>query len=170
MSRAARPAPLQFGSPDTAASLPKAGLHRAQPEISWVYVPRIQPGDYPGRSRFATVYADKQFKRWVCAVQFDILSNSLMEVVGRVTWYLNLGTRDKPHAGRRGNYYAAWIKANGGLPKRRDRLSPRVFEGRYARVRVGDTTKNHKQDLIGAEEAYSVIRSVLRWETGGPPQ
>jgi hypothetical protein len=35
-------------------------------------------------------------------------------------------------------------------------------------VRVDDTTKNHKQDQIEVEEAYSVIRHVLQWETGGP--
>jgi hypothetical protein len=169
MSGTARPTPSQFGSPKAAPSLFKAEMRR-QPEVSWAYIPRIQPGDYPAFSRSSAIYRDRQFKRWVCAIQFDVLSNSLVDVVGRLTWYLNLGTGEKPHAGRRGNYWAAWVRANGGPPRRRDRLSPHVFEGRCASVKVGDTTKNHRQDYVGAEEAYSVIRSVVRWETGGPPQ
>lgn len=160
----------QFVGPKAAASFTRTRTHGSEPDISWDFISRIEPGRYPGRSRSAKVYRDKQFKRWVCAVQFDILDSSLMEVVGRLTWYLNLGTRERPHAGRRGNYWAAWVTANGGPPKRRDRLSPRVFEGRYARVRVEDTTKNHRQEHIGIQDAYSVIRSVVQWETGGPPQ
>jgi hypothetical protein len=169
MGSVARPTLSQFVRPKVAPSFFKAGA-RQTPDVSWDFIPRIEPGDYPARSRSAAVYRDKQFKRWVCAIQFDVLSNSLMDVVGRLTWYLNLGKGEKPHAGRRGNYWAAWVSANGGPPRRKDRLSPRIFEGRYASVKVGDTTKNHRQDRVGAEYAYSVIRSVVRWETGGQPQ
>jgi len=156
---------LQFARP---ARTP--AVFKAQPDISWDFVPRIEPGDYPGRSRSATIYRDKQFKRWVCAVQFDILDSSLLEVVARLTWYLNLGTRERPRAGRRGNYWSAWVEANGKPPKRNDRLSPRIFEGRYASVKVGDTTKNHSQHRVEVQDAYSVIRSVVEWNTGGPPR
>ncbi len=143
---------------------------RAEPEISWAFIPRIQPGDYPAFSRSAAIYKDRQFKRWVCAVQFSILNDSLTEVVARVTWYLNLGTREKPHAGRRGNFWAAWVQANGGPPKRNDRLSPRAFERRNAIVRVADTTKTHNQNVVAAQESYSVIRNVVRWENEAPSQ
>ena len=143
--------------------------HPREPEIAWAFVPRIAPGDHPAISRGASVYRDRQFKRWVCAVQFDILSSSLMEVTARLTWFLNLGPREKPKAGRRTNYWAAWVKANGGPPKRRDRLSARVFEGRHAIVLVEDTRKTHGRAFIGAEESYSVVREVIEWRTGGPP-
>jgi hypothetical protein len=113
-----------------------------------------------------TVYYDRQFKRWVCAVQFDILDGSLTEVLARLTWYLNLGSGDKPRAGRRGGYWAAWVEANNGQPKREDRVSPRVFAKRYAIVSVSDTTKNHRQITVTDEDSYSVVRDVLRWETG----
>ena len=162
--------PLPLAHPKTAKS-PCDGENRlAQPEISWSFVPRIQPGEYPAYSRSASHYFDRQYKRWVCAVQFDVLDGSLTEVRARLTWYLNLGSKDKPRAGRRGNYWAAWVRANGASPKRRDRLSLRVFQRRYARVLVEDTTKNHSENHIAAEDAYSVIREVVRWETGGPPR
>jgi len=144
-------------------------VSRAEPEVSWTYTPRIQPGEYPAYSRSAVSYFDRQFKRWVCAVQFDVLSESLEEVLARLTWYLNLGSREKPHAGRRGNYWAAWVEANGGPPRRKDRLSCRVFEGRFAAVSVADTTKSHREGTIKGHERYSVIRSVVRWETGRTP-
>jgi hypothetical protein len=140
----------------------------AQPEISWTYTPRIEPGEYPAYSRATAVYWDGQFKRWVCAVQFDVLDGSLMNVVARLTWYLNLGARAKPKAGRRTNYWQAWLRANGGPPKRNDRMSPRVFERRHAMVRVEDTTRTHRQNAISADERYSVVRDVIEWRTGGP--
>jgi hypothetical protein len=134
-----------------------------QPEISWTFTPRIDPGEYWAYSRSAALYWDKQFKRWVCAVQFDVLDGSLINVLGRLTWYLNLGSRDRPRAGRRTKYWEAWIRANGGQPKRKDRLSHRVFERRHAVVRVDDTKKDHRQNVIGVDECYSVVRDVVEW-------
>lgn len=141
---------------------------RAEPEISWSFAPRLPPGEYPAFCRSSRTYWDKQFKRWSCAVQFEVLDDSLTQVLARLTWYLCLGAKEKPHAGRRGNYWAAWLRANGGSPKRGDRVSSRVFEGRHALVTVADTTKDHRQNPIAKEAAYSVIRNVKRWETGGP--
>jgi hypothetical protein len=140
---------------------------RVEPEISWDYTPRLEPGVYRAYCRSAKVYLDGQFKRWVCAVQFDVLGSELSEVLGRLTWFLNLGSEEKPHATRRKNYWRAWSLANGGAPKRKDRLSPRVFIRRYARVDVGDTQKTFQQNAITSDDAYSVIRDVVEWETGG---
>jgi hypothetical protein len=137
-----------------------------EPDITWTHTPRIEPGEYPAFSRSAKVYRDGQFKRWVCAVQFDVLAHDLVEVLARLTWFLNLGNGDAPHATRRKNYWQAWTQANGGPPKRKDRLSPRVFVRRHAHVTVGDTTKDFKQAAVTEDGAYSVIRKVGRWETG----
>lgn len=137
-----------------------------EPDISWRYCARIEPGEYPAYARSARVYRDGQFKRWVCAVQFDILDASLTEVIARLTWYLNLGSGDKPRAGRRGAYWAAWVKAKGGQPKRQDRLSSDLFARRHAIVFVDDTAKNHRQITVREEDCYSVVREVVRWETG----
>ena len=139
-----------------------------EPQIAWRYCERIEPGIYSAYSRSAKVYCDRYFKRCVCAVQFDILDATRTEVLARLTWYLPLGSGDQPHAGRRGKYWAAWVKANGGPPKRADRLSPSVFVKRHAIVSVSYTTKTHLQVAITTEEGYSVVREVLSWETGGP--
>ena len=154
----------------TAISKKGVGLslvRRAEPEIAWHYCDRMQPGEYPAFSRSAKVYRDRQFKRWICAVQFDILDTSLTKALARLTWYLNLGSGEKARAGRRGRYWSAWVEANNGQPKRTDRLSPSVFVRRHAIVSVEDTTKDHRQIAIKAEERYSVVRDVVRWETGG---
>src|ERR1039458_7306860 len=98
-----------------------AAKRRVEPEITWSFTPRLQPGEYSAYCRSAKIYRDSQFKRWVCAVQFDVLDKS-DEVLARLTWYLNLGSGDRPHATRRKNYWQAWILANGGQPQRKDRL------------------------------------------------
>jgi hypothetical protein len=135
-----------------------------EPEITWTHIPRIEPGEYPAYCRSAKIAWDGHYKRWYCAVQFDVLSDDLAEVRAELTLFLNMGDSDKPHAGRRGNFWRAWTTANGGPPQRKDRLSPRVFTRRYARVSVGDTTTNFTQTPIAA---YSVVRHVVRWENGG---
>jgi hypothetical protein len=140
---------------------------QTEPEIAWTHIPRIEPGPYPAFSRSAKIYRDGHFKRWVCAVQFDVLTNDLGTVLAGLTWFLNMGDGDKPYAGRRGNYRQAWALANGGPPTRKDRLSPRVFVRRYARVSVADTTKDFKQARISVADAYSVIREIVQWENGG---
>lgn len=137
---------------------------QAEPQITWTYIPRIEPGEYPAYSRSAKIVRDRHYKRWYCAVQFDILSDDLTEVLAELTLFLNMGDADKPHAGRRGNFWQAWTAANGGPPQRKDRLSLRAFTHRYARVSVGDTSTNFKQTPIAA---YSVVRHVARWESGG---
>ncbi|MGZ4840103.1 MAG: hypothetical protein ACXV5J_00035 [Candidatus Angelobacter sp.] len=96
------------------------------------------------------------------AVQFEIEETGL-----QLTWYLNLGTGERPKAGRRSNVWQAWAIANGGPPKRDDRLSPRVFEKRWAIVLVEDTAKDFQQKAISSDNSYSVVRLVREWQTGG---
>lgn len=144
-----------------------AAQRRMEEQVSWQYVPRLTPGEYRAYCRSAKTYRDGAFKRWVCAVQFDVLDDS-GERLGRVTWFLNLGSGERPQATRRTKYWDAWVKANGGAPKRKDRLASSVFVRRYAVVVVGDTGKNVKQEMIGTDCAYSVIKDVVRWETGKP--
>jgi hypothetical protein len=139
---------------------------KSEPAIQWRYCDRIEPGEYKARSRSAKLYQDGYFQRWVCAVQFDILNDSLIDVIARLTWYLNLSSKDGPRVGRRGKYWNAWIMANGGPPKRSDRLSPQVFVGRYAVVLVDDTQRDFEQ-VTNPQNAYSVVREVLKWQTGG---
>ena len=145
-----------------------AAKRRIEPEIAWNYAPRLEPGEYSAYCRSTKVYRDGNFQRWVCAVQFDVVSEDRQRVLDRVTWFLNLGKNDKPKATRRSNYWTAWVEANGGRPPRRkDRMSSKIFTHRYARILVDNTAKNFKQVAVRDESGYSVVRSVVCWETGG---
>jgi hypothetical protein len=137
-----------------------------EPVIEWQYVTRIVPGEYHAYSRHSAIYFDRQFRRHVCAIHFDILDEFTLERLASCTWYLNLGSKDKPRSGRRSNYWIAWVKANGGPPARSDRLSPKVFEGRYATVRIEDTAKTFRQATVEDGMAYSIVRDVISWKTG----
>jgi hypothetical protein len=61
-------------------------------EISWTFAARIEPGMYRASCRSAKVYYDRQFKRWVCAVQSNILDSSGAMFLAQLTWYLKLGS------------------------------------------------------------------------------
>ena len=137
-----------------------------EPKIAWTHTPRIAPGIYPGYSRSASTYRDAQFKRWVCAVQVDILSADLSIKLGRVTWFLNLGDGENPRAGRRSKYWGEWVRANGAQPVRKDRLAPKVFTLRYGHFVVADTTKTFNHPSVSKDATYSVIRSVATWDSG----
>lgn len=131
---------------------------RVEPEIQWQDYDRISPGVYPAYCRWAKRYFDRGFKRWTCLLRFEVLSSDLVRVIANVPMWLNLGAKDKPHAGRRRRYFAEWIHANGGAPHRTDRLSPDVFTRRMARVVVADTK---------SDAPYSKVSKILSWETGG---
>jgi hypothetical protein len=136
-------------------------VQRREPEIEWRDYPRIQPGSYFAYCRFAKHYRDRGFRRWTCLLRFDVFSDDLLSSLGCVPCWLNLSDGKKPYARRRGKYFAEWIRANGIAPTRGDRLSPRVFVGRMARVEIGDT------DPIKSPASYSVVRKILSWETRG---
>jgi hypothetical protein len=138
-------------------------VQRREPEIEWRDYPRIQPGSYFAYCRFAKHYRDRGFRRWTCLLHFDVFSDDLLSSLGCVPCWLNLSDGEKPYARRRGKYFAEWIRANGIAPTRGDRLSPRVFVGRMARVEIGDT------DPTKSPAPYSVVRKILSWETGGVP-
>jgi hypothetical protein len=130
---------------------------QSEPEIEWRDYDRIEPGSYPAYCRWAKHYRDPGFKRWTCLLHFDVLSDDLMLVIARVPLWMNLGARDKPHAGRRKRYFKEWVRANGEPPARHDRLSPNVFTGRMARIEIDDTK---------GDAPYSVVRKIVSWETG----
>jgi hypothetical protein len=125
--------------------------------VTWAEYARLEPGEYPAYCVWAKAYRDPNYQRWTCLVRFHIRSADLLHTLGCVPLWFALGDRAKPHAGRRSAYFREWINANGGPPMRGDRMSPRVFVRRMARVRVRDTK--------GAMP-YSVIDEVLSWDTG----
>jgi hypothetical protein len=132
-------------------------LPQAEPAIQWRDYARIEPGVYPAYCRWGRHYRDPGFKRWTCLLLFDVLSDDLTRVLARVPMWMNLGEREKPYAGRRRKYFKEWVRANGSPPMRCDRLSPKVFTRRVARVEVDDTK---------GDTPYSKVRRIISWETG----
>jgi len=125
--------------------------------IEWKDYPRIAPGHYRAYCKLAKHYWDPGFNRWVCLLRWDVLTDDLFRVIACVPQWISLGTCERPRASRRGKYIPEWVRANGGPPARRDRLSPRVFVNRMARVEIGDTE---------GPAPYSVVRRIIDWETG----
>ena len=130
-------------------------VHAAEPEIAWQDYDRIEPGVYFGYCKWAKRYQYPRFRRWTCLLRFDVLSDDLLQVLARVPWWMSLGKREKPHAGRGSRYFREWVRANGRPPTRGDRLSPKVFTRRMARVEIADTK---------SEAPYSVVRRIISWE------
>lgn len=133
---------------------------RAAPAISWKEYVRLDPGTYSAYCQWAKYYRDPAFHRWTCLLRFVVLGEFDLTAFGPVPLWLNLGNDQRPHAGRRSRYFAEWVRANGSGPLRGDRLSPRVFVHRMARIEVADTAGN---------APYSVVRKIVEWETGLGP-
>lgn len=154
------------------APIPKPVLvEKPAVEIEFNSWPRVTPGVYEAYSRRASIYWDKHFKRWVCLVRFSVMGPEQKEL-GIFPWYLNLGSdKAKPKAGSRGNFYSAWMAANGGRrPERQDRMTADVFKHRMATVEIADTGKNHLQQSVSEGSCYSVVRQVKSWNTGSISQ
>ena len=134
--------------------VPKPKNH--EPEVDWRHYDRVEPGNYRGYCRFAKIYRDPAFGRWTCLVLFDLLNDSLSEVIATVPLFLNLGDKEKPYAGRRSKFFQAWVQALGRHPARSDRPSAKIFLNRHAVVLVGDSL----------DGSVSKVRAVGQWDTG----
>lgn len=135
--------------------------HRSEPQIQWQECPLIQAREYPAYCKWARSYRDPGFHRWVCLMRWDVLTDDLTTVIATVPYWLAISRKEKPTASKRGKYLREWVRANGAAPARGDRLSPRVFVHRFATVEVGDT------DPAKSPVPYSVVKRIVRWETGG---
>jgi hypothetical protein len=117
----------------------------------------VPAGRYDAECVEAKIYADPQFHRWVCRLRFNLVSGG-REVCG----FLNLGTGSKPSAGRRSQYWRAWVIASGDLPRRRQVLSPRVFMNKLFEVSVETVKKAHDGVEHPAQAIYSTVRRIVR--------
>ena len=126
--------------------------------IEWKAYPRVTPGEYFAYCFWGKRYRDPGLHRWTCLLRWDVLSDDLQHTIAHcVPLWFPLGDGEKPRASRRGKYLPAWVTANAGPPAPGDRLSPRVFTRRVARVMIGDTISS---------VPYSVVKRIIRWETG----
>jgi hypothetical protein len=78
-------------------------LPRVDPGIEWREYPSLAPGDYSAYCRFAKNYRDPAYRRWVCLLLFDVLTDDLQTVIATVPCFLALGHGEKPYASRRGS-------------------------------------------------------------------
>jgi hypothetical protein len=125
--------------------------------ILWRDYARIAPGEYQAYCKWAGFYRDPGFRRWVCLLRWDVLASDLVRVLATIPMWFPLGSGLRPRASRRGKYLPEWVRAKGAAPLRGDRLSPRVFVRRIARVQV---------DYADSAAPYSVVRKIIAWETG----
>ena len=135
-------------------------VHNTEPQpIEWKEYPRIAPGEYCGYCKWGKHYRDPSFHRWTCLRRWAVYTETLSHVIAGVPLFFSLGKGEKPRASRRGKYLPEWVRANGGPPERWDRLSPRVFLRRFARIEIHDTK---------GPAPYSAVRRIIGWETGSP--
>ena len=96
----------------------------------------------------------------------------LVRVIASVPQWFPLGDSDKPRASRRGKYFPEWIRANGGPPARRDRLSPGVFVYRWPALKLA-TQKAPRHIPLSAEssngrQGFWVTQSASHTVKEGP--
>ena len=131
-----------------------------EPEITFRVYDRIEPGNYLAYCRSARYYQDRHYQRHVCLLLWDVIGPDGFTTIATVRCWFRLGSlKSKPQAKRTGKYWQWWVQANGGRsPRRKDRLTIRIFERRYARVIVADTKSEGGP--------YSVVSAVTEWKTG----
>jgi hypothetical protein len=122
---------------------------------------RYKPGSYDLR---CTSYKYERVRMygnsWKLRLMFQFMD---MEHPRRIAKFFHMGCKAKPEAGRKSEYFRAWIVANGGvLPRKGTSFSPRKFVGRVFRCEVRDVTRtldpsfNHSADAI-----YSTVAKIL---------
>jgi hypothetical protein len=81
MSRAARASVPRNNRPESDA-------------IQWKDYPRIVPGEYRAYCKWGKQYRDPGFRRWLCLLRWDVLTNDLVRVIATVPQWFPLGSRD----------------------------------------------------------------------------
>lgn len=119
--------------------------------------PRYPAGVYDAQCVAGGIYRDPQFRAWKAVLKFRILLS------GKPVWgFFHMGRRERATAGRRSNYWRAWVIANGDGPRRRQVLSPRVFKGKIFEVRIEDVTKRFDQSEHPEGAIYSTVKEIIR--------
>jgi len=126
--------------------------------------PRVPPGDYVLYCSEAKVYCDPGLKAYKCRLRF---SDPSSETLPMLSAFINLGSNPKP-PGPRSRYYQEWTIANGARPKRKDRMSPNVFLGKFFLVRVGWVHEKQYDGRAHTEHTrYSLVREIKALECSG---
>jgi len=118
--------------------------------------PRYKPGEYLVRCLGGVIYRDPRFKSHKCRLDFQLLDEPV-----EVSAFFHLGCKEQPVAGRGSEYRRVWVIANGSQPRKRQRLSLRVFKDKIFRVRIDDTRKRHDGRAHPEAEVYSTVKEIL---------
>jgi len=139
-------------------------------DIDFDVYDRIDPGEYLAYCREATLKRNPRYGQWTVFLLWDVFSPNGMTKIATVRRWIYIGTRgDKPHVGRGTDFWNWWVQANDGHPPTRaDRMTPRIFTKRMARVEVTDSgpPKARKGEAPKPHNPYSIVKRVLSWETG----
>jgi hypothetical protein len=120
--------------------------------------PLIEPGEYDAAAVGARVHPSIG-GRYKFFLTLEIIGGEADGV--RVEFICAL-----PNKGGRGvspssKYYRAWVTANGGRPRRKDRMSPSVFKNRLFQIRVRTVVTDHQGRPLAAAHQYSVVDELL---------
>jgi hypothetical protein len=91
-----------------------------------------------------------------------LLDFQFLNQEGKVVGFFHMGNGEKPKAGRRSRYFAAWVEANSAVPRKRQLMSRRVFVGTIFKVRIGDTTRRHDGGEHPEAVIYSTVKEILK--------
>ena len=133
-----------------------AAVETADPVSEHDPYPRHEPGVYEVRCYHTAQYRSKAFRRWVCRLDCQLIWEP-----GEVCGFFNLGSGDKPHAGRKSLYWRVWVMASGAQPRKRQVLTRAVFVDKIFRVRIGDVTERYDQTEASEAERYSTIEEFI---------
>jgi hypothetical protein len=122
---------------------------------------RYKPGEYELRCTSYEFVRVKMFGlQWKLRLMFRFMD---METRGRIAKFFHMGNGAKPKAGRKSEYFRAWVIANDGrLPRKGCPMSPRAFAGHVFRAEVRDVTRTMDPKINHSPEAvYSVVDKIL---------
>ena len=110
-------------------------------------------------------------KRWMfgkvlkIVMQFEIVMP--VQYLGtRLFMAANVPERNRWTMGYK--FLQAWMLATGRRPNRRDRLSTKVFRGKYFRARVTVVGKTAKNASRATPTHYSIVEELIEVYAGGP--
>ncbi len=115
---------------------PQGALEEEEAHATEWPVAPPSPEELPAGSYVAAYRGDRR-GRWFGQAKVELLFEIVEPLAQRglrVSLFATLPKRGQVSS--RSKYYALWLQANGGPPRRGDRMTPRVFSG-YWRVRVG---------------------------------
>src|SRR5262245_53473665 len=103
----------------------------------------------------------EQSHQWNCEkvfLWFELLTPG--EWVG-THFFMACNAKSDGRWGPAHKYLQAWILANGAPPKRRDRMSTRVFRDKVFRARMSAVTQNANKTSRTPAQQYSVVDQLL---------